>query len=189
MGKKAPCRLLLSPDIRSLNFLLREAGCGRWPMIRSSVGIADMKLAKDSGMLVTYALGSCIGICFYDHPHPSGGPAAHHAAAEYGDRTAGAAEIRRYRHPGDFAADGGPGRHPAAASRPRSPAVPRCSKCLAAGDLGNIGQRNIDSVHLGAAHARAFAWWPRMWAAKWPAPCCLTWLPASAASAVMASQN
>ena len=28
------------------------------------VGIADMKLAKDSGMLVTYALGSCIGICF-----------------------------------------------------------------------------------------------------------------------------
>ena len=30
------------------------------------VGIADMKMAKDSGMLVTYALGSCIGICLYD---------------------------------------------------------------------------------------------------------------------------
>ena len=30
------------------------------------VGIADMKMAQGSGMLVTYALGSCIGICFYD---------------------------------------------------------------------------------------------------------------------------
>ena len=30
------------------------------------VGIADMKMAKDNGMLVTYALGSCIGICLYD---------------------------------------------------------------------------------------------------------------------------
>ena len=30
------------------------------------VGIADMKMAKDNGMLITYALGSCIGICLYD---------------------------------------------------------------------------------------------------------------------------
>ena len=30
------------------------------------VGIADMKMAQGSGMLVTYAPGSCIGICFYD---------------------------------------------------------------------------------------------------------------------------
>ena len=27
------------------------------------IGIADMKVAKGEGMLVTYALGSCIGIC------------------------------------------------------------------------------------------------------------------------------
>ena len=31
-----------------------------------TIGIADMKMAKGSGMLVTYALGSCIGICLYD---------------------------------------------------------------------------------------------------------------------------
>ena len=31
-----------------------------------TVGIADMKLAKGEGMLVTYALGSCIGICLHD---------------------------------------------------------------------------------------------------------------------------
>ena len=30
------------------------------------IGIADMKMAAGSGMLVTYALGSCIGICLYD---------------------------------------------------------------------------------------------------------------------------
>lgn len=30
------------------------------------VGIADMKQARASGTLITYALGSCIGICIYD---------------------------------------------------------------------------------------------------------------------------
>ena len=30
------------------------------------VGIADMKIARTNGMLITYALGSCIGICLYD---------------------------------------------------------------------------------------------------------------------------
>ena len=31
------------------------------------VGIADMKLCRAPAQLVTYALGSCIGICFYDN--------------------------------------------------------------------------------------------------------------------------
>ncbi|MCI9216979.1 chemotaxis protein CheD [Lachnospiraceae bacterium 42-17] len=31
-----------------------------------SVGIADMKIARQEGELITYALGSCIGISFYD---------------------------------------------------------------------------------------------------------------------------
>jgi chemotaxis protein CheD len=30
------------------------------------VGIADMKMIKGEGVLITYALGSCIGICLYD---------------------------------------------------------------------------------------------------------------------------
>lgn len=29
-----------------------------------SVGIADMKLTRQQGVLITYALGSCIGISF-----------------------------------------------------------------------------------------------------------------------------
>ena len=31
-----------------------------------SVGIADMKITRREGILITYALGSCIGISFYD---------------------------------------------------------------------------------------------------------------------------
>lgn len=31
-----------------------------------SVGIADMKMTRQEGVLITYALGSCIGISFYD---------------------------------------------------------------------------------------------------------------------------
>jgi chemotaxis protein CheD len=30
------------------------------------VGIADMKVAKMEGVLITYALGSCVGVCLYD---------------------------------------------------------------------------------------------------------------------------
>ena len=30
------------------------------------VGIADMKIINDGGKIITYALGSCIGICLYD---------------------------------------------------------------------------------------------------------------------------
>ncbi len=33
---------------------------------RVTVGIADMKMAQNVGELITYALGSCIGICLYD---------------------------------------------------------------------------------------------------------------------------
>ncbi len=31
-----------------------------------SVGIADMKISRQEGSLITYALGSCVGITFYD---------------------------------------------------------------------------------------------------------------------------
>ena len=30
------------------------------------VGISDMKMSKAPGTIITYALGSCIGVCFYD---------------------------------------------------------------------------------------------------------------------------
>ncbi len=34
--------------------------------VRTTVGIADMKMLQGQGELITYALGSCIGICLYD---------------------------------------------------------------------------------------------------------------------------
>lgn len=37
------------------------------------VGIADMKVAKGDQVLVTYALGSCVGICIYDEETAIGG--------------------------------------------------------------------------------------------------------------------
>ena len=30
------------------------------------VGISDVKITRAPGVIITYALGSCIGICFYD---------------------------------------------------------------------------------------------------------------------------
>ena len=40
------------------------------------VGIGDMKFSRGEGRIITYALGSCIGITFY----PSGSTSAHHAS-------------------------------------------------------------------------------------------------------------
>ena len=31
-----------------------------------NIGISDLNVAKDDDTLVTYALGSCVGICLYD---------------------------------------------------------------------------------------------------------------------------
>jgi len=33
---------------------------------KNIVGIADMKIARAEGVLITYALGSCVGVCLYD---------------------------------------------------------------------------------------------------------------------------
>lgn len=37
------------------------------------VGIADMKIAKGENTIVTYALGSCVGVCIYDEGIGLGG--------------------------------------------------------------------------------------------------------------------
>ncbi|MCL2633500.1 MAG: chemotaxis protein CheD [Oscillospiraceae bacterium] len=38
-----------------------------------SVGISDWKISKPPDILVTYALGSCVGICLYDKVRKIGG--------------------------------------------------------------------------------------------------------------------
>ena len=110
------------------------------------VGIADMKLAKDSGMLVTYALGSCIGICFYDtRIHlaallhimlPLNMETKRRAPLKYAD-TGIRATLQQMEAQG--------------ASRSRITAKiaggAKMFEVSGSGDLGNIGQRNIDNVH------------------------------------------
>ena len=151
------------------------------------VGIADMKLAKDSGMLVTYALGSCIGICFYDtRIHlaallhimlPLNMETKRRAPLKYAD-TGIRATLQQMEAQG--------------ASRSRITAkIAGGAKMFEVSGSGTweTSASGTSTACTGCCAPRAFAWWPRMWAAKWPAPCCLMWLPASAASAVMASQN
>lgn len=111
-----------------------------------TVGIADMKMAKDSGMLITYALGSCIGICLYDQRiklaalvHimlPLNMEAGRKNPLKYADT--GIRETLKM-----MEAKG--------ASRSRITAkIAGGAKMfeVSSGSMGNIGQRNIDSVHM-----------------------------------------
>ena len=44
-------------------------------MNKLTVGISDMKISKADDIIVTYALGSCVGICIYDTSSKIGGMA------------------------------------------------------------------------------------------------------------------
>lgn len=111
------------------------------------VGIADMKMAQYEGMLVTYALGSCIGICLHDpglrlaalvHVMlPLNMETGRRSPMKYADtgiretlRQMEARGARRSRMVAKIA--GGA----------------RMFEVAGGGSLGNIGQRNIESVHM-----------------------------------------
>lgn len=105
-----------------------------------------MKMAKDSGILVTYALGSCIGICLYDPQIKLG--AMVHIMLPLNLET-GRQNTMKYADTGIretvkmMEAKG--------ASRTRMIAkIAGGAKMfeVSGGSLGNIGQRNIDSVHM-----------------------------------------
>ena len=111
------------------------------------VGIADMKMARDEGMLITYALGSCVGICLYD-PLIRLGALVHvmlplnmetnrKTPLKYAD-TGIRETLRKMEEQG--------------ALRTRIVAkIAGGAKMFdvpGGGSLGNIGQRNIESTHL-----------------------------------------
>lgn len=111
-----------------------------------TVGIADMKLAKGSGILITYALGSCIGLCFHDPRIKLG--ALLHVMLPLNMET-GRKNPLKYADTGiretlrQMEAQG--------ASRSRiTVKIAGGAKMFEVngGNLGNIGQRNIESVHL-----------------------------------------
>ncbi len=111
------------------------------------VGIADMKIAKKEGQLITYALGSCIGVCLYDPEiklaallHimlPLNMEAGKTNPLKYADT--GIKETLR-------------GMELRGAVRSRIVAKIAGGACifstLQKGTFGNIGQRNIESVRM-----------------------------------------
>lgn len=110
------------------------------------IGIADMKMAKGAGMLVTYALGSCIGICLHDPALKMG--ALVHIMLPVNMET-GRKNPMKYADTGirdtlkEMEAKG--------ASRSRITAKIAGGAMMfkeGTGSLGNIGQRNIESVKL-----------------------------------------
>ena len=110
-----------------------------------TVGIADMKMAKGSGILVTYALGSCIGLCFHDQRLNLG--ALLHVMLPL-NLEAGRKNPLKYADTGI--------RETLRQMESRGGARSRITVKIAGGakmfevnggNLGNIGQRNIESVH------------------------------------------
>ena len=111
------------------------------------VGIADMKMTKDNGMLVTYALGSCIGICLYD-------PAIRLAALIHImlplNMETGRKSPMKYADTGIRETLREMERRGAVRSRlvAKIAGGARMFDVGGGGSLGNIGQRNIESVHM-----------------------------------------
>ena len=100
-----------------------------------SVGIADMKITRQEGILITYALGSCIGISFYD-PMIKLGALLHIMLPEKG--RGNDSNIYKF-------ADSGI--HETLRKLSAYGATKRRLVCkIAAGGLGNIGERNAQNV-------------------------------------------
>lgn len=114
---------------------------------RFVVGIADMKMARGDGALITYALGSCIGVCLYE-PRirlaalvhimlPLNMETNRKNPLKYAD-TGIRETLRKMEEQGAM----------------RSQIVAKIAggakmfDVPGSGNLGNVGQRNIESVHL-----------------------------------------
>ena len=110
-----------------------------------TVGIADMKIGKGNDLLVTYALGSCIGLCFYDPKLKLG--ALLHVMLPL-NMEAGRKNPLKYADTGIRETL----RHLEAKGASRSRITVKIAGGakmfeVNGGNLGNIGQRNIESVH------------------------------------------
>ena len=107
------------------------------------VGIADLKVARRQGLLITYALGSCIGAALYDPVIKLGGllhimlPSAENIAVDntYKFADTGIQEMLR-----KMQIFGG------MKSRYICKIAGGAKMFEMQGSLGNIGQRNIESV-------------------------------------------
>jgi chemotaxis protein CheD len=110
------------------------------------IGIADMKIARSQGTLITYALGSCIGICLYDKQIQLG--ALVHIMLPI-NMEAGRQNVYKYADTGIRETLNAMERRGAQRSRITAKIAGGAKMFEVSGStMGNIGQRNIDSVHL-----------------------------------------
>ena len=112
-----------------------------------TIGIADMKMAQKEGTLITYALGSCIGICLYDPAIKLG--ALIHIMLPLNMET-GRKNTMKYADTGiretlKMMEAKGASR---ASITAKIAGGAKMFEVSGGGSLGNIGQRNIESVHL-----------------------------------------
>lgn len=110
-----------------------------------TIGIADMKMAKGSGMLVTHALGSCIGICLYDPMIKLG--ALIHIMLPL-NMEAGRKNPMKYADTGIRDTLKQMELKGASKARLTAKIAGGAKMFESSGTLGNIGQRNIESVHM-----------------------------------------
>lgn len=110
------------------------------------VGIADMKMAQREGVIITYALGSCIGICLYDPLIKLG--ALIHIMLPL-NMEAGRKNTLKYADTGIRETLKQMEAHGASRSRITAKIAGGAKMFeVSSGGLGNIGQRNIESVRL-----------------------------------------
>ncbi len=109
------------------------------------VGIADMKIARQSGTLITYALGSCIGIALYD-PMIKLGALIHIMLPEAG--THDASNVFKFADTGiqetlrKLAVFGGK----TVRYQCKIAGGAKMFEMMNTGGIGNIGERNVQSV-------------------------------------------
>jgi len=109
------------------------------------VGIADMKIARREGILITYALGSCIGISIYD-PMIKLGALIHIMLPEAGNQDA--SNVFKFADTGiretlrKLAAFGGM----KARYQCKIAGGAKMFEMMNTGGIGNIGERNAQSV-------------------------------------------
>ncbi|MBR5229696.1 MAG: chemotaxis protein CheD [Firmicutes bacterium] len=115
------------------------------------VGIGDMKIARREGTLITYALGSCIGITFYD-PGIKLGAMVHILLPEAGANSAG--NVFKFADTGiretlrKMEVFGG------VKSRYQCKVAGGARMFEMTGGVGNIGERNIKMVEQVLAEER-----------------------------------
>ncbi len=115
-------------------------------MNKLTIGIADMKMARNEGVLITYALGSCIGVCLYDPVIRLG--ALVHIMLPI-NMEANRTSPLKYADTGIRFTLDKMSRMGAQRSRivAKIAGGAKMFDVAGNGSLGNIGQRNIESVH------------------------------------------